>query len=124
MCFNVGIVIGPILGGVLADPLKSYPGVFGPDSFLGGKDGVWWMRMWPYALPNVLSALVIFSAALAVFLGLEEVCSWCCFLHIPQLTVLSRHMKSLDTAQTGESGFGKQSRDIYDALPRDTDTVP
>lgn len=73
MCFNVGIVIGPILGGVLADPVKSYPSVFGPGSFLGGKDGVWWMRMWPYALPNILSALVIFSAALSVFFGLEEV---------------------------------------------------
>ncbi|KAL1959681.1 hypothetical protein VTO42DRAFT_1267 [Malbranchea cinnamomea] len=72
MCFNVGIVIGPILGGVLADPIKAYPGLFGPGSFLGGKDGVWWMRKWPYALPNIVSGLLIFSAALAIFLGLEE----------------------------------------------------
>lgn len=91
MCFNVGIVIGPILGGVLADPVKSYPAVFGPGSFMGGKDGVWWMRMWPYALPNILSALVIFSAALAVFLGLEEVSKLILFSPISQLMFAQTH---------------------------------
>ena len=73
MCFNIGVIIGPILGGGLADPVKNFPWLFGPGSLLGGKDGVWWMRHWPYALPNVLSAIFIFASLLAVFLGLDEV---------------------------------------------------
>ncbi|KAJ5128848.1 hypothetical protein N7448_002561 [Penicillium atrosanguineum] len=72
MCFNIGVIIGPILGGSLADPVNSFPQLFGPGSIIGGKDGVWWMKHWPYALPNVLSAIFIFSSLLAVFLGLEE----------------------------------------------------
>jgi hypothetical protein len=73
MCFNIGVIIGPILGGSLANPVNSFPKVFGPGSIIGGKEGVWWMEHWPYALPNVLSAIYIFSSLLAVFLGLDEV---------------------------------------------------
>ncbi|KAA8648962.1 putative MFS multidrug transporter [Aspergillus tanneri] len=72
MCFNIGVIIGPILGGTLADPLKTYPSLFGPASFFGGKEGVWWMQRWPFALPNVLSAIFIFVSLIAVLLGLEE----------------------------------------------------
>ncbi|CAI7653127.1 unnamed protein product [Penicillium glandicola] len=72
MCFNVGVIIGPILGGSLADPVNSFPQFFGPGSILGGKEGVWWMQRWPYALPNLLSAVFIFASFLAVFLGLDE----------------------------------------------------
>jgi hypothetical protein len=74
MCFNVGVIIGPSLGGFLADPITGFPGLFGSDSLFGGKDGVWWMRYWPYALPNLVSALFILSSWLAVLFGLEEVC--------------------------------------------------
>lgn len=73
MCFNIGVIIGPVLGGILADPVNSYPGLFGPGSFFGGKDGVWWMQHWPFALPNLLSAVFIFASFTAVFLGLDEV---------------------------------------------------
>ncbi|KAJ5675483.1 hypothetical protein N7462_008380 [Penicillium macrosclerotiorum] len=72
MCFNIGVIIGPILGGSLADPVNSFPGLFGPGSLFGGKNGVSWMEHWPYALPNVLSAIFIFMSLLAVFLGLDE----------------------------------------------------
>ncbi|KAF9248714.1 hypothetical protein DTO012A7_3084 [Penicillium roqueforti] len=72
MCFNIGVIIGPILGGTLADPINSFPQFFGPGSAIGGKDGVWWMQHWPYALPNLLSAVFIFTSFLAVFLGLDE----------------------------------------------------
>ena len=73
MCFNIGVIVGPILGGLLADPVGSYPSVFGDNSFIGSKNGVWWMKHWPYALPNLISAVFLFSAAGAVFFGLEEV---------------------------------------------------
>ncbi|PLB54642.1 putative MFS multidrug transporter [Aspergillus steynii IBT 23096] len=72
MCFNVGVIVGPIFGGMLADPLKSYPHLFGPGTVFGGKDGVWWMERWPFALPNVLSAIFIFVSMIAVLLGLDE----------------------------------------------------
>ncbi|RHZ60115.1 putative MFS multidrug transporter [Aspergillus thermomutatus] len=72
MCFNIGVIVGPIIGGSLADPINSYPHLFGPGSFLGGKDGVWWMERWPFALPNVLSAIFIFAAFLALLFGLDE----------------------------------------------------
>jgi hypothetical protein len=73
MCFNIGVIIGPILGGSLADPTHSFPQLFGPGSVFGGKDGVWWMQRWPYALPNVLSAIFIFASLNAIFFGLDEV---------------------------------------------------
>ena len=73
MCFNIGVIIGPILGGLLADPVGSYPNLFGDNSSLGGKNGIWWMKHWPYALPNLLSACFLFTAAAGVNFGLEEV---------------------------------------------------
>ncbi|GIJ82202.1 hypothetical protein Asppvi_000708 [Aspergillus pseudoviridinutans] len=72
MCFNIGVIVGPIIGGSLADPINSYPHLFGPGSFLGGKDGVWWMERWPFALPNILNAIFTFSAFLALLFGLDE----------------------------------------------------
>lgn len=67
-----GVVIGPILGGFLADPISSFPNVFGPGSYLGGKDGVGWMTSFPYALPNIVSSMFIMSSALCVIFGLDE----------------------------------------------------
>lgn len=64
MTFNIGVIIGPILGGLLADPASSYPNVF-------GNVGIF--RRLPYALPNFVSAFFLLSAAAAAFLCLEEV---------------------------------------------------
>lgn len=72
MTFNVGVIIGPLLGGILADPVGSYPGVFGPGGSIGGKDGVAWLMRWPYALPNVVNAVFLTCSALGVIFGLEE----------------------------------------------------
>ncbi|KAF7925849.1 hypothetical protein BELL_0006g00110 [Botrytis elliptica] len=63
MCGNIGTIIGPILGGILADPAGSYPSVFG---------GIKWLEKYPYAPPNLLSALFLASACLAVIFALEE----------------------------------------------------
>lgn len=73
MCFNVGVIIGPILGGLLSDPVGSYPKVFGVDSVFGGKEGVRWLKHWPYALPNLMSAFFLLISAMGVIFGLEEV---------------------------------------------------
>ncbi|KAL6231108.1 hypothetical protein BDW75DRAFT_221073 [Aspergillus navahoensis] len=72
MCFNIGVIIGPILGGLLADPRKNYPQLFGPGSIFGGENGVWWMEHWPFLLPNLVSAIFIFISWVFVFFGLDE----------------------------------------------------
>lgn len=72
MTFNIGVIIGPILGGILADPAGSYPKLFGPGSVFGGKDGVGWMMEWPYALPNLVSAVFLFCSSMAIIFGLKE----------------------------------------------------
>lgn len=64
MTFNVGVIVGPIIGGLLADPAGSYSGVFGEVAFF---------RRFPYAMPNLVSAFFLFSASLAAWLCLEEV---------------------------------------------------
>ncbi|KAK5329178.1 hypothetical protein LTR70_000675 [Exophiala xenobiotica] len=72
MCFNVGVVVGPILGGFLADPVNAFPNVFGPGSTLGGKNGVGWMTAYPYGLPNLFSGIFILISAMSVVFGLDE----------------------------------------------------
>lgn len=64
MCSNVGSIIGPILGGLLADPAANYPSWFG---------GIKWLEKHPYAPPNFLSAMFLICAWLWVFFGLDEV---------------------------------------------------
>jgi MFS family permease len=63
MTFNVGVIIGPILGGLLADPAGNYPASFG---------SIAWLKQWPYALPNLVSSVFLFLSAMVVLLGLEE----------------------------------------------------
>ncbi|RPB09501.1 MFS general substrate transporter, partial [Morchella conica CCBAS932] len=73
--FNLGAVIGPLLGGMLANPTsETSPAskLFGPGTFWGGKDGVAWMLRWKYALPNVVSAVLIAIVVAMCFFFLEE----------------------------------------------------
>ncbi|KAM5341207.1 hypothetical protein ACJ41O_015316 [Fusarium nematophilum] len=72
MCFNVGVILGPLMSGFLAEPVTSLPSIFGPGSIFGGAKGVQWMMEFPYALPNLVCAIILSSAALLVLLGLEE----------------------------------------------------
>ncbi|CAK3893326.1 membrane [Lecanosticta acicola] len=72
MTFNIGVIVGPLLGGLLADPAGVYPGTFGPGGTLGGKDGVWLFVRWPYALPNLVNATFLLASAVGVVLALEE----------------------------------------------------
>ncbi|KAM0287203.1 hypothetical protein ACHAQH_000517 [Verticillium albo-atrum] len=63
MTFNMGVIIGPILGGLLSDPAGSFPGLFG---------GVEFFERFPYAAPNLVSAVFLFMAMLSIWLFLEE----------------------------------------------------
>lgn len=72
MTFNIGVIVGPLLGGLLADPVGTYPRIFGPDGSIGGREGVRWMMKYPYALPNVINACFLTLSALGLVFGLEE----------------------------------------------------
>ncbi|RMJ13381.1 hypothetical protein CDV36_006988 [Fusarium kuroshium] len=63
MTFNCGVILGPIMGGLLSDPAGSYPGLFGKVDFF---------LKYPYATPNIISSIFLAIAALTVWLGLEE----------------------------------------------------
>ncbi|KAM5352427.1 hypothetical protein ACJ41O_005150 [Fusarium nematophilum] len=63
MTFNCGVILGPIMGGLLSDPAGSYPGLFGNVDFF---------LKYPYATPNIVSSVFLAVAALTVWLGLEE----------------------------------------------------
>jgi MFS family permease len=64
MTYNIGVIIGPILGGILSDPAGTYPNLFGHVEFF---------RRFPYAAPNILSAFFLLCAVVGVWLCLEEV---------------------------------------------------
>ncbi|KAI4131410.1 MAG: hypothetical protein LQ338_001237 [Usnochroma carphineum] len=61
--FNIGIIIGPLLGGLLSDPVHQYPSLFGQ---------AWWLTRFPYALPNVVMASFTFITAVMAFFVLLE----------------------------------------------------
>ncbi|KIE02331.1 Major facilitator superfamily domain, general substrate transporter, partial [Metarhizium majus ARSEF 297] len=63
MTFNIGVIIGPMLGGILSDPAGTYPRLFGHVRFFVD---------FPYAAPNIVSCVFLLLAAAAVWLGLEE----------------------------------------------------
>ncbi|KAI0474276.1 major facilitator superfamily domain-containing protein [Xylaria cf. heliscus] len=63
MTFNIGVIIGPILGGLLSDPAGSFPDIFGNVEFF---------KKFPYATPNIVSAVFLGTACLLCWLMLEE----------------------------------------------------
>ncbi|KAH7033699.1 major facilitator superfamily domain-containing protein [Microdochium trichocladiopsis] len=60
---NLGILFGPLLGGVLADPAAQYPAVFA---------GVPFFEKFPYALSSFVVGLIGLSAAVTSALFVEE----------------------------------------------------
>jgi hypothetical protein len=54
------------------NPVTSLPGLFGANSIFGGADGSKWMSTYPYALPNLLCAVLLFVEAIIVVLYLNE----------------------------------------------------
>lgn len=60
---NLGIVAGPMLGGLLAEPAKQFPAVLGHVQFF---------HDFPYALPNFATGLVALSAVFTSYFYVEE----------------------------------------------------
>lgn len=91
MSFNIAGILGPsknaltparspcpchadvycfqVIGGMLADPIKTLPGLFGEQGSLDFA----WIRSHPFALPSLVNALFLSIATVVVFLFLEEV---------------------------------------------------
>ena len=70
--FNVANVFGPILAGLLVDPVKNFPHLVGEGSTFGGATGVKWLQTYPYALANLISTILLFIEAILVHFFLQE----------------------------------------------------
>jgi hypothetical protein len=60
---NVGIFLGPLIGGGLSDPVGQYPRLFGWATLL---------KSYPYALPTFVCGFISFSSAVLSFLFVKE----------------------------------------------------
>ncbi|KAI9048534.1 hypothetical protein LZ554_007367 [Drepanopeziza brunnea f. sp. 'monogermtubi'] len=83
MVANIGSIIGPIMGGITSDPVANYPAWFGENRFL---------EKFPYSPPNLLSAMYLCCAALAVIFGLEETHE--AYAHLQDSGISFRHKLS------------------------------
>ena len=70
--FNVANVFGPILAGMLADPVASFPHLFAEGSTFGGNTGVRWMKAYPYAAANCISTILLIAESIIVYFFLDE----------------------------------------------------
>lgn len=61
--FGLGTIIGPVLGGLLVDPVKQYPKIFGGNHFL---------TEFPYFLPCFVGSVISLSGGIAGIFLLEE----------------------------------------------------
>lgn len=75
LAWNLANIFGPMVGGLLSDPVLNYPGLFGPESVFGGQEGVAWMKAFPFAVPNMFCALVCWADAALLFFCLRETLS-------------------------------------------------
>lgn len=79
LIFNTGRVLALAVGGCLANPVETMPGLFGESGFFNsGRNpgGVAWALAYPFALPSLINvAVLICSLVLAIF-QLKETYPW------------------------------------------------
>ncbi|PNY27557.1 membrane protein [Tolypocladium capitatum] len=65
-----GYILTPstVMGGMLADPGKTLPGLFGDEAVFGFQ----WIQDYPYALPSLMNCIFLTIVTAVVFLFLEE----------------------------------------------------
>ncbi|KAI0424169.1 major facilitator superfamily domain-containing protein [Xylaria sp. FL1042] len=61
--WSMGTIIGPAIGGILADPHQTWPRIFTQNS---------WFTIFPYLLPNVMCAALLFVSIILGWFLLEE----------------------------------------------------
>lgn len=62
LCYTLGSIFGPAIGGALANPAARHPEIFGKSAFL---------RSNPYALPNIAASLFFMIGLVTGFLFLR-----------------------------------------------------
>lgn len=67
------LLMSSVMGGMLSDPVQSYPTLFGPNSSFGGQSGVQWLMKYPYALPMLTNFVCLSGCAVFVATNFEEV---------------------------------------------------
>lgn len=90
-----------VLGGLLSDPVATYPQIFGPNSPLGGANGVQWLEKYPYSLPMLLNFFLLMLCATLVAVGLEEV-GWLDWKTGREKLTVDRHWKPARVGQAWE----------------------
>ncbi|KAM0817854.1 putative Major facilitator superfamily (MFS) profile domain-containing protein [Seiridium cardinale] len=68
MSFNVAGILGPLLGGYLADPVQTLPSLFGDGGMFASK----LVQAYPFALPAIINAVFLGVTGVVVYFGLEE----------------------------------------------------
>lgn len=86
MSFNMANMIGPVMGGFLADAPTSLPALFGEGAIFGFD----WIQTYPYALPSVLNAVALGVTAIVVFFFLEEVSQHCSREYVKSTSTTNR----------------------------------
>ncbi|KAI0403600.1 major facilitator superfamily domain-containing protein [Xylaria palmicola] len=69
--FSVASTLGPLMGGILADPILTLPGYFGEDAVFGFD----WIAKYPYALPSLINTFTLAITGFIIFFMLEETSS-------------------------------------------------
>lgn len=71
LLWQIGCIIGPMIGGYLADPVASHPEWFTPGGILEGKPEQLFTK-YRFLLPNLVVCSILFCGLVGAFLFLEE----------------------------------------------------
>ena len=63
--WSIGTIVGPAIGGLLANPSHSFPSIFSPSGLFGPD-------RFPYLLPNLICASLLLGSIFSGYLFLEE----------------------------------------------------
>ncbi|XP_047150076.1 protein ZINC INDUCED FACILITATOR-LIKE 1-like isoform X3 [Vigna umbellata] len=100
--WGVGLVIGPALGGYLAQPVLKYPNVFPADSF--------WDRF-PYFLPCFVISAFAFASAIACIIWLPET------LHNHNESSNSGEVLEIESCGTDKDKMMQKNKSIFQNWP-------
>ncbi|GAM29274.1 hypothetical protein SAMD00019534_124500 [Acytostelium subglobosum LB1] len=93
LTWGFGSIIGPMLGGVLSEPAKNMPALFGNNVFFG--------KMFPFLLPNLLIAVLTSIGLVFVYFFMNET------LRPASGTIIARSEPAFNTNMVGEEVEGE-----------------